>query len=121
VRLFVLILAALTLAGCTAVRQEDRPVRVCEPDVVGVPCGAGVETDKRYVFDLLTHCGGEWAYFDGRYWVPARPTDPPPDWASVKRGTMTLVDRDSAHFAGGSAGRVRFVPARSSFRPETCA
>ncbi|MDQ3668688.1 MAG: hypothetical protein M3377_00155 [Actinomycetota bacterium] len=80
-----------------------------------------MEMDKRYAFDLLTHCGIEWAYFDGRYWVPSRPTDPLSNWASIERGTMTLADRHNARFAGSSGGDVRFVPARPSFRPETCA
>ena len=86
-----------------------------------MPCGEGVERGVVYRFQLLTHCGIEWAYFDGRYWVPARPVDPHPKWNPVERGTMILRGRNDALFNSDPERPVRFVPAPERFRPQICA
>jgi hypothetical protein len=73
-----------------------------------------------YPFNLQTHCGIEWAYFDGRYWVPKGKAVPSPDWASIERGVMTMADNDAAVFAGRGAD-VRFEPAPDDYEPPPCA
>ena len=121
-------LAALLLAGCASVpftgeeEQDDSRVPfVCAPDAERLPCVAGVERSVPYRFNLLTHCGIEWAYFDGRYWVPRPRVAPPPDWAAIEGGTMVLRSPTEAVFEAAEGGGARFVPASSSFRPEACA
>lgn len=115
----------LALSGCSVLPYEGPeardPVRVCEPAFASPPCGSGAAEGMRYRFDLMTHCGIEWAYFDGRYWVPRRPVDPPSDWAAVTGGTMTLTERDRAVFDGPSGPDVHFVPAPDAYEPPTCA
>jgi hypothetical protein len=62
------------------------------------PCTAVVEERVAYRFNLLTHCGVEWAYFDGRFWVPSPKVNPPSDWANIEAGVMRLVDAEQAVF-----------------------
>jgi hypothetical protein len=119
-------LVLLALAGCSILpyggtADREVPLRVCEPGFTALPCGAGAERGVAYRFDLLTHCGIEWAYFDGRYWVPQRSVDPPSDWAAITRGTMRLADRGEAVFDGPSGPNVQFVPAEEHYRQSTCA
>lgn len=121
-KLFVLVLAVATTSGCSfPFHEEDGVERICGPDVSELPCGAGVETARAYPFDLLVHCGVEWAYFDGRYWVPRPRVDPESDWDPIERGTMTLVGPDEARFEGAAHGEARFVPAPVTYRPRPCA
>lgn len=121
------VLTALALAAAfpTACSKGDDVRagvdRVCGPDVARAPCAGGVEDGVPYRFELLTHCGVEWAYFDGRYWVPRPKVDPESDWTPIERGTMTLVRRGEALFEGGSHGEARFVPAPTGYRPQPCA
>ncbi len=120
-RLSLLVAIAVVLAGCglwtTALPGVDR---VCESAIETPPCGRGAEQDAAYSFLLLTHCGVEWAYFDGRYWVPREAVDTPPDWSGVTKGAMTLDARDVAVFRSGST-EIPFVPAPESYRPPPCA
>jgi hypothetical protein len=126
VKLLPVALAAVAMAGCaTFLSPHDaddfRVPLVCEPSHKRLPCVAGAEVGRSYRFNLLTHCGIEWAYFDGRYWVPRPRVDPPSDWANIEPGTMTLESRDGAVFAADVGGGARFAPAPPGFRPETCA
>ena len=120
------LLVALALAGCSApFTAEDeaddlRVPLVCLPEHTEIPCARGVEHGVGYPFNLQTHCGIEWAYFDGRYWVPKGEAVPPPDWASIERGVMTMADNDAAVFAGRGAD-VRFEPAPDDYQPPPCA
>jgi hypothetical protein len=68
----------------------------------------------------MTHCGIEWAYFDGRYWVPRVQVKTPPDWAAITNGAMTLLSEQRAVFERESHSIV-FVPAPESYQPPTCA
>jgi hypothetical protein len=135
VRLFTLALAVLALSGCTfrglAGDEETaalpRADRVCGPDLQQLPCGSGVVQGAPYTFQLLTHCGIEYAYFDGRYWA-ADPTlsdgsgNPPAGLDNpVARGTMTLEGDDTAVFRADSGREARFRPAPESFRAPGCA
>jgi hypothetical protein len=114
---------ALLLAGCSALPStgEDRVPMVCGPEHKQLPCTSGVEEGVPYRFNLLTHCGIEWAYFGGRYWVPKPKADTPSDWANIEAGTMVLERPGVARFEADKGGGARFVPAPRSYRPPTCA
>ena len=119
--LFIVILAA----GCSALTDgaEDNDSSVplvCGPEHTQLPCTGGVEVGVSYPFNLLTHCGIEWAYFGGRYWVPEPKAEAPSDWASIEAGTMVLERAGVAIFEANEGGGARFVPARASYRPPAC-
>lgn len=125
-RLSVLLLV-LVLAGCSALPStgEDdaddvRVPLVCLPKHTQLPCGGGVELSVGYRFNLQTHCGIEWAYFDGRYWRPKAKVRTPNHWASITAGTMILERPDIAVFGDFEGGGARFVPASASYRPPPC-
>jgi hypothetical protein len=131
-RLSVLLLV-LVLAGCSALPStgEDdaddvRVPLVCLPKHTHLPkhtqlpCGGGVELGVGYRFNLQTHCGIEWAYFDGRYWVPKAKVRTPNHWANITAGTMILERPDIAVFGDSEGGGARFVPASASYRPPPC-
>ena len=64
-------LALAVLAGCSYFHDQEEAVkRVCGPDVEQVPWGRGVEIGHTYSFDVLTHCGIEWAYFKSLLGAP---------------------------------------------------
>jgi hypothetical protein len=72
-RLSVLLLA-LVSAGCSALpfldeenADDSRVPLVCLPKHTQLPCSRRVEQGVGYRFNLQTHWGIEWAYFDGRY------------------------------------------------------
>jgi hypothetical protein len=127
VKLLPLALAAVATAGCASFLsgQEDpddlRAPLVCAPEHQELPCVEGVEAGTSYRFNLLTHCGIEWAYFDGRYWVPRPRVDTPSHWASIESGTIVLERGEVAVFKADEGGGARFVPAAASYRPEPCA
>jgi hypothetical protein len=121
VRRIAIAVTALTLAGCSHASDVRQGLdRVCGPDVDAVPRGQGVEEGVQYRFELLTHCGVEWAYLDGRYWVAAPKIDPPSDWSPVESGIITLVSGE-ARFEGDSGGEASFRPARDGYQPPPCA
>jgi hypothetical protein len=120
-----LLLLALVLAGCSEVpftsEDDDAVPLVCGPTHKQLPCTGGVEEGVEYRFNLLTHCGVEWAYFGGRYWVPRPKADPPSHWGNIEAGTMALQRPRVAVFEAESGGGARFVPASKTYRPPTCA
>jgi hypothetical protein len=73
-----------------------------------------------YRFSLLTHCGIEWAYFNGRYWMPMPMLDAPRDWEGIETGTMVLKRRGVAVFEAAKGRTVRFVTAPTSYHPPDC-
>jgi hypothetical protein len=125
----VLLLAALFVfagIGLTSVEESgeesaDPLPLVCEPGIPELPCAEGVEPGVPYVMTLLTHCQLEWAYFDGRYWVPAAPVSEPGGEANFADGVMTLVSQGEAVFVADSGPEVRFRPAPERYRPPPCA
>jgi hypothetical protein len=135
VRVALAVAAALVTSGCSVssfLGTEEPEVqpgvgRLCFAEIERLPCGPGVARAVPYRFVLLTHCGIEYAYFDGRHWVAAPRLDdgsgnPPRGWDNpVAPGTMTLVRRDEAEFAADTGQRARFVPARASHEPTGCA
>jgi hypothetical protein len=122
-----LLLLVLVSAGCSApFSGEDsaddlRVPLVCGPEHKKPPCAGRVEEGVGYRFNLLTHCGIEWAYFGGRYWVPKPAVATPSHWASIEAGTMLLEQPSVAVFEADEGGSARFVPAPLSYRPPTCA
>jgi hypothetical protein len=135
VRVALAAAAALLTSGCTVSsflgpeEPEPRPGvgRLCFAETERLPCGPGVAEGIPYRFVLLTHCGIESAYFDGRHWV-AEPRlsdgsgNPPPGWDNpLARGTMTLVRGDGAEFAADTGHQARFAPAQPSQEPTGCA
>jgi hypothetical protein len=123
-----LLLAALFLfAGIGLTTEEsgeeiaDPMPLVCEPGIPELPCAEGVEVGLPYPLTLLTHCQLEWAYFDGRYWVPIAPVSEPGGEANFADGLMTLVSPDEAVFVADTGPKVRFAPAPEDYRPPPCA
>ena len=124
---FSAVLVVLVLVGCSAWpfsgddNEDDfRVPLVCGPEHNKLPCTAGVEEGVGYRFNLLTHCGIEWAYFDGRYWVPMPMLDAPSHWAGIEAGTIVLKQPSVAIFEADEGGGARFVPAPRSYRPPDC-
>jgi len=124
---FLFLVVALVMAGCTALSSSDEKGEddfhvpmVCEPKHNQLPCAPGVEQGVEYRFNLLAHCGIEWAYFDGRYWVPTTAVKTPSHWASIQAGTMVLERPNIAVFEADEGGVARFVPASASYRPPNC-
>ncbi len=122
------LLLVLIAAGCSAVpfsggdnADDVRVPLVCSPKHKKLPCTAGVGEGVGYRFNLLTHCGIEWAFFEGRYWVPKPEVDTPSDWANIEAGTMVLQRPGVAVFEADKGGGARFVPAPRSFQPPSCA
>ena len=120
-------LVALVLAGCAAIPFTDendtddfRVPLVCLPKHTQLPCTRGVERGVGYRFNLQTHCGIEWAHFNGRYWVPNPMIDTPSHWAAITAGTMVLERPGIAVFEADEGGGARFVPASASYKPPGC-
>jgi hypothetical protein len=122
-----ILLVALILGGCSVLSpagEEDvddfRVPLLCSPEPTQPPCTGGVEEGIAYRFNLLTHCDIEWAYFDGRYWVPKPRVDTPSDLAGIEAGTIVLEHRGVAVFEAIKGGTVRVVPAPASYHPPDC-
>jgi hypothetical protein len=121
------LLVAVVLAGCSATpftgeddADDFRVPLVCLPKHTQLPCASGGEQGIGYRFNLQTHCGIEWAYFDGRYWVPKPTIDAPSHWAAITPGTMVLEQPAVALFEADEGGGARFVPAPASYKPPGC-
>ena len=126
--MIVLLLAALFLfagIGLTTEASDEEVADplplVCEPGIPELPCAEGVEPGVPYAMTLQTHCQLEWAYFDGRYWVPSAPVSEPGGEAAFADGVMTLASPDEAVFVADSGPEVRFRPAGADYRPPPCA
>ena len=122
------LLLVLVSAGCSALplsgednADDFRVPLVCGPEYKKLPCAGGVVQNVGYRFNLLTHCGIEWAYFGGRYWVPKPKVDPPSHWGNIEAGTMLLDQPSVAVFEANEGGVAHFVPAPPSYRPPPCA
>ena len=124
-KLLPLAVAAILLAGCVSILGPDdeddfRVPLVCDHEHRKIPCAAGAEIGVSYRFHLSTQCGIEWAYFDGRYWVPRPRVDKPSNWAAIESGTIVLKSQHVAVFEADEGGGASFAPAPNAFRPETC-
>ena len=127
--MIVLVLVALFVLGgigLTSAEESGQEVAeplplVCEPGIPELPCAEGVEPGVPYAVTLQTHCQLEWAYFDGRYWVPSAPVSQPGGQAAFADGVMTLASPDEAVFVADSGPEVLFRPAPDDYRPPPCA
>jgi hypothetical protein len=119
--LFILTGLGLTTAEESGEEIADPQPLLCEPGIPELPCAEGVQPGAPYAMTLLTHCELEWAYFDGRYWVPSATVSEPGGEASFTDGLMTLVSADEALFVADSGAEVRFRPAPEDYRPPPCA
>ncbi|GEM_PF-2458033 len=94
---------------------ESWPI-ACSPQITKQPCSAGVEVGKHYPYQLYTHCGIRWAYFDGRWWQATPPLDdgsgnPPRGWGNpYAPGTMEMVSASLARFTGRAGQTAEFKP-----------
>ena len=126
-KLLPLAFAAIVMAGCasffSATEDEDdfRVPFICSPEAKRLPCTSAAAPGVSYRFNLQTHCGIEWAYFDGRYWVPRTEVDPPSHWAGIEAGTIVLESEHVAVFEADEGGAASLGAAPAGFRPEPCA
>jgi len=102
------------------------PDQVCGLNAVTAPCGAGVQVGADYDYVLYTHCGIDWAIFDGRLWLAQPRLDngfrsAPPGWGDpLALGVMRLLGENEAEFRSGLLV-ARFVPAPAGYAREACA
>ena len=86
------------------------------------PKERGMQVGKKYRFTLYTHCGIEFARFDGRWWHTAPLIDrgnPPRGWGNPsQRGKLMLLDEDRAEFRGDNGKKLTFTPANE--QPPMC-
>lgn len=87
------------------------------------PYGPGMTIGKEYDYSLYTHCGIEFATFDGRRWR-TEPLDdgsgnPPAGWGNPSQsGAVVLLTRDRAEFRGDNGETLLFEPTNE--RPPMC-
>lgn len=103
----------------------DEVPKLCGPDEAEPPCGPGAELGVSYLYNLYTHCGLEYAIFDGRLWVLDPPlTDgsgnPPLGWGNpTDHGLMRLLAPDIAEFRNQRVA-IRFEPAPPGYERPGC-
>jgi hypothetical protein len=126
-RVLAVLVLPFILAGCAGLpsgqpEDEDdfRVPLICLPKHKEIPCAAAVEEGVSYPFTLQTHCGAEWAYFDGHFWVVRPRMQTPSNWGNFEAGTMVLTRPGVAVFVADAGGEVRFVPARPAYLPPPC-
>ncbi len=63
------------------------------------PCSPAEGCPKTFDYELVTHCGIRWAYFDGRRWITPFRRDLPEGWEQpVQAGQMEVLSHDLAVF-----------------------
>jgi hypothetical protein len=92
---------------------------LCEPVSNVEPCTSAA-IGVGYPVVLQGHCEIEWAYFDGRYWVPASGRPARSGGMDIVPGVMLMHAEDEASFQGDS-GEVVFAPAPAGYVPPSCA
>lgn len=105
--------------GGTSETVTESAGELCEPSSNVEPC-MRAEIGVEYPVVLQGHCEIEWAYLDGRYWVPASGRPAPSDGMDVVPGMMLMHAEDEVSFQGDS-GEVVFVPAAAGYVPPPCA
>jgi len=99
---------------------------LCPADAEKPPCGPGARVGRDYDYVLYTHCGIEWAIFDGRLWL-ARPAlhdegvrGAPSGWGDpTQSGVMRLLGAARAEFRAGLL-TAAFTPAPAGSAREAC-
>jgi hypothetical protein len=87
------------------------------------PYGPGMTIGKEYDYSLNTHCGIEFATFDGRRWRTEPLNDgsgnPPDGWGNpTQSGAVVLLARDRAEFRGDNGETLLFEP--TDEKPSMC-
>jgi hypothetical protein len=112
---------ALILGACsqssepTLTTLSGWPVR-CTPGALSPPCGPGAVIGTFYPYELYTHCGIIWAYFDGRWWqadpvLSEGHSNPPRGWGNPQdSGHMALLKNDHARFRSANGFLADFKP-----------
>jgi hypothetical protein len=114
------LLGGFGVGGSEETETAIEPASVlCGPASNFEPCSSAEIGDWHSVV-LQGHCEIEWAYFDGRYWVPASGRSAPSGGEDVVEGVMRMRAEDSAEFQHDS-GEVIFVPAAAGYVPPPCA
>jgi hypothetical protein len=111
-------LGGIGVGGSSETMTESAGV-LCEPVSNVEPC-TSAEVGIGYPVVVQGHCEIEWAYFDGRYWVPASGRPAPSGGMDVVPGMMLMNAEDEVSFQGDS-GEVVFVPAAAGYAPPPCA
>jgi hypothetical protein len=112
-------LGGLGVGGSSETETVTEASVLCEPVSNVEPC-TSAEVGDWYPVVLQGHCEIEWAYFDGRYWVPASGRPAPSGGMDVVPGVMRMQAEDDAEFQH-DAGEVIFVPAPADYEPPPCA
>jgi hypothetical protein len=118
----IVVTIAVSYEGCelrsSTAASIQRPVR--DPRVFAQP---GVA----YEFEIFSHCGiGHPIEFDGRFWVPEqaryrRSFNAPRGFDfNTDRGTITLVDSDTARYVSSGGTTVLFEPFSRVVKPFVC-
>ena len=95
----------------------------CFPNVEAEPCTSGVPVGSHWTFEIYTHCGVEWIYLDGRFWLtePLGKLNAPTGWGNpIDEGVVTLEASDAASYLSQGGDQVVFTPAAKSFEPPLC-
>ena len=95
----------------------------CFRDVEAEPCSSGVPVGSHWTFEIYTHCGVEWIYLDGRFWLtePLGKLNAPTGWGNpIDEGVVTLEASDAASYLSQGGDQVAFAPAPKSFEPPLC-
>jgi len=95
----------------------------CFTNVDAEPCGSGVPVGSHWTFEIYTHCGVEWIYLDGRFWLtdPLGDLNAPAGWGNpIDEGVVTLAASDRAEYLSQGGDQVTFTPAPKSFEPPLC-
>jgi len=84
---------------------------------------SGVPVGSHWTFEIYTHCGVEWIYLDGRFWLtePLGKLNAPAGWGNpVDEGVVTLDASGAATYLSEGGDQVVFAPAPKSFEPPLC-
>lgn len=111
--------AAITLAlaaGCSSTASAVDPLH---PRTGPATPAVGVA----YPYDLYTHCGVRYAYFDGHWWAadspsPADPSQGGNPYTGYVTGSMTLTSKATARFDVPHRITATFHPFAG--RPQPC-
>jgi hypothetical protein len=95
----------------------------CWTDVDAQPCSAGVSVGSEWTYDVYTHCGVEFIYLDGRFWLtePLGELAAPAGWGEpLDHGVITLEAPNRAVYLSASGDQIEFEPAPADFEPPLC-
>jgi len=114
-------LGGVGVGGSSEMETATEPASVlCEPVSNVEPC-TSAEIGEWYPVVLQGHCEIEWAYFDGRYWVPASGRPAPSGGMDIVPGVMLKPSDDEARFQPDDGSEVAFAPAPADYVPPLCA